>query len=661
KEANYTLDFIGCGYITVDGVTYYTYGDDQSKAVVANVKEVALEFAKSVEYLDEIVGEVPAAEKQINAYISAWDFNAKLFDPENDFRRFSYAGTKYNYDSVVDASTLGFAGKDYTGKAIKLKGLDSRNPITLAISGSEHYEKLINSGEYDYISMYVALDHNGAQLANDVGWYTANGNGLFGGTESILCRNLSLSQAGSYKRWTKLSLPIEMIKDDAMFSNEANFMNLLRVYTAEANWQPDTTLEADKESNYTIYVGEIFAEKEEDNDLLLDPDGSLGNVSASSTSSYNGKSVKATAEELAGVTGDYEGGALKVSMKGNTMSTFIHYDEQLETKAKEQGYKYVSITWAALNENTGNKWISGGTSLINDLVGEAVKIAPNLSTDEVEMVPLSTWMTYIVAIEDLFDRTLEDVKTGKMSFARSSSGSNWGSGVHFLFGEIKMLKEAPVPEGTLTGTTKHFNSISTTESLVEGLSGLKNLKLWDGAVMATAVEAQAEELTAMVGYSAYNGSAQKATVKSNKNGITLSASTTALNMPYYLARLRLSSYLHKVDYKYFVTYVAVTGAVEENSVSFAAGLFKTANGKAVKFGGDGYSLNTWYKVVIPIKTLANSGDISTSWGEVLLKTPTVSAGEVGDFAVYIGEYSLVTEAPADYTGSWITALPTANA
>ena len=59
--------------------------------------------------------------------------------------------------------------------------------------------------------------------------------------------------------------------------------------------------------------------------------------------------------------------------------------------------------------------------------------------------------------------------------------------------------------------------------------------------------------------------------------------------------------------------------------------------------------------------MANSGDISTSWGEVLLKTPTVSAGEVGDFAVYIGEYSLVTEAPADYTGSWITALPTANA
>ena len=82
----------------------------------------------------------------------------------------------------------------------------------------------------------------------------------------------------------------------------------------------------------------------------------------------------------------------------------------------------------------------------------------------------------------------------------------------------------------------------------------------------------------------------------------------------------------------------------------------------MKFGNDGHALNTWYKVVIPIADYINGGSgTGGAGGDLLLGAYSVSAGEVSDYTVWFGSFALVNEAPADYTGSWITAMPTTNA
>ena len=656
KEANYTLDFIGCGYITVDGVTYYTYGDDQSKAVVANVKEVALEFAKSDEYFNEIVDEVPAAEEQINAYISAWDFNAKLFDPENDFRRISYGGTKYNYDSVVDASTLGFGGKLYTGKAVKLEGLIHAWEIALAINGAEHYETIMNRGEYDYISMYVALAHKDLEnLTTGTSW---TGNAIFKGI-SNLYRTVSISDAKSYNKWFKLSVPISLIADNSMYTLESTVMDLLQAYTLESNWT------VDNKDNYTIYIGEITAEKAQDQNMLYDPYGSFGNITSTTTSS----GVLLTDEELATISGDYTGGARKVNLSMNTYSSWFYYDPALEEMIKNSNYKYVSLNLAVMSESeTTKKFSSGFLSNVFGF-GNSISVGPSSLIDNSKAYYLTTntWVEYIFPVEYLIDRVLDNEETGRVDFLKAnSSQSNW-SDFWFTFGEVKLLEETSVAEGTTNGTVKRIYDMPTEDDI--------NAPFTDDKYIRSGTTATIDEIKALDGGENVTA-AEYNTVGTAKN---------FLETPYTKNEMWLSKWAYQTDllnssyypniqgYKYVTIYVAVTSTEEGATLQLGGGLLATANGSTLKFGNtDGaYKFNTWYKVVLTIAQYQKGSFEGTTsyYGLTLHSGTNYYNGEKisstvgnGVFTLWIGDHAIHKDIPDGYVEGGSTFIaPTANA
>lgn len=664
---NYTLDFASVGYITYNGETVYSAPTGEH--LVANVDEVATAYAKTEYFAEDIEAEAPYVA-QINAYTEAWDLKENedgtvtLFDPENDWRRLTYANSRYNYDRVVSASSLGFAGKEYTGSAVELRGLTIAD-ISLDILGSKHYEKLINSGEYDYISMYVAVKHNSPLPIPRTGltWVTDNAHGLFGGISSTNVsknyRSLSLTDDGAYERWTKITVPTSAIKEHPMFTEDSTKMNLLMPTASGVTWATEGE-ETDSIQNYYLYIGKIIAENEEHNEYLLDPDGSLGYVNASSTATYNGNPVKATAEELQRVTEgvDYNGGALKVVTKGNTLKTWLYYNEDLEQGLLGRGYKYVSLHLAFLCSATNCRiWFNGADTLTGNLIRESILVDGDSPETTARYFPINTWVNLVVPIEWLFDREFDDANKGQMTFTRCSNGSNWGGGLEFLFGEIKLLKDAPIVDGTpveqgsITGSTRFYNPIPT--DAIEQEFSFDDMNVWNKSVKASAVDSS----DAM--YSESVGSAEKVAVTAN---ISLSHVKSAANTAYSNVKNLTKWYNppYYSDYKYLVTYVAISGDDNTVALSYGAGMFYTANGKkAVVFGGeDGLKYNTWYKVVIPFATYqANSVD--SSWGEYLLSSGTSSSNAFAG-SIYFGDFELVTEAPADYNGSWITEMVSAN-